>query len=161
MNSTLLFPFLSAAVLVGTAMLFHRLGMPENLFVHLFTAKKRITRRIFLLRRDKSFRLLRLCGNKVLIVSFFLFGITLGLASALLWPRDLGVYINILGTAAGDWVYRTAIAWIGNPYSGQAHFTIPWLLRIPQVYAWITPVIYAVIGLAVQYLYYRIRKWDR
>jgi hypothetical protein len=100
-------------------------------------------------------------GNRFVIMSFLLFGMALGLVSALLWPGDLSVYINVLGTAAGDWVYRAAIAWIGNPNSDQAHFTIPWLFRVPQVYAWISPLLYGAIGLACQLFYSRIRGAKR
>ncbi|MGB7539473.1 MAG: hypothetical protein WBM17_13115 [Anaerolineales bacterium] len=91
--------------------------------------------------------------NRFITVSFLLFGGILGLASAFLWPGDVGVYVNVFGTAAGDFVYRTSIQAIGNPNSDQAHFTIPWILRIPQVYAWISPVPYGAIGIPIQYLY--------
>jgi hypothetical protein len=125
MTSSLCLPILSAGALFGLAMLFRRMGMPENRFV---------------------------------VVSFLLFGINLGLASALLWPRDLGVYLNVLGTAAGDWVYTASIQWIGNPNSDQAHYTIPWVLRIPQVTAWVSPLLYGAIGWLIQFGYDQIQK---
>jgi len=125
MNFIWVLPLLSAGALFGLAVLFRRMGMPENRFV---------------------------------IISFLVFGIVLGLASALLWPQDPGVYLNILGTAAGDWFYHAAITLIGNPNSGQAHTTIPWILRIPQVYGWVSPLLYGAIGLPIQYFYSIVRK---
>jgi hypothetical protein len=97
-------------------------------------------------------------GDRFVIVSFLLFGVVLGLASAFLWPQDLGVYLNVFGAASGDWVYQSSIRLLGNPNSDQAHFTIPWILRLPQVYAWISPVLYGAIGLPIQFVYYQIRK---
>jgi hypothetical protein len=107
---------------------------------------------VFLFRRTGA------PGNRFVIFSFLLFGVVLGLGSAFLWPQDLGVYLNVFGTAAGDWTYHAAIQLIGNPNSGQAHFTIPWIFRIPQVYAWVSPVLYGAIGWLVQIGYDRINK---
>jgi hypothetical protein len=99
--------------------------------------------------------------DRFVLASFLFFGMVVGMASTFLWPQDLGVYINIFGTSAGDWIYQTTIRLIGNPNSGQAHFTIPWIARVPQVYAWISPVIYGVIGISVQYGYWQIRKREK
>jgi hypothetical protein len=96
--------------------------------------------------------------DRFVLVSFLVFGIVLGLASAFLWPQDLSVYLNVLGAAAGDGIYHTAITVIGNPNSDQAHFTIPWLFRVPLVYAWISPMLYGVIGLAIQLIHSQLRK---
>jgi hypothetical protein len=96
--------------------------------------------------------------GRVVILAFLSFGAVLGLVSALLWPMDLAVYLNLPGTAAGDWVYRFAIARFGDPHSDQAHYSIPWLLRIPQVYAGVTPVVFLLTGAPVQVLYHRLRR---
>ena len=100
--------------------------------------------------------------DRFVLFAFLVFGTIAGLLSVLVWPMDLGVYLNIPGTAAGDWLYRSSIRWIGDLSSDQAHYTIPWVLRIPQIYAWISPLIYTGIGLPVQYAYNRIRnRWGR
>ncbi len=81
--------------------------------------------------------------GRAVIASFVLFGLATGVLVALLWPSDSCFLPNILGVWLGDWIYIQAIARIGNPYSDHAHETIPWLLRVPQVYmiasvAWCT-----------------------
>jgi hypothetical protein len=96
--------------------------------------------------------------NRFIVVSFLFLGVVLGLASAFLWPQDLGVYLNVFGASAGDWIYRTSIQLVGDPNSGQAHYTIPWMARVPQVYAWISPVLYGIIGGLTQTGFDRLRK---
>ncbi len=104
------------------------------------------------------FRRMGMPECRFVLYTFLIFGIALGLISAFLWPKDLGVYLNIPGTAAGDWIYRFSIEAFGNPHSDQAHYTIPWILRIPQVYAVASPMVYALIGMLIQLIYNRIRK---
>jgi len=102
------------------------------------------------------FRCLGMPENRFVVYAFLIFGTVLGFASVFLWPADLGVYLNIPGTVVGDWIYRFAIETFGNPYSDQAHYSIPWILRVPQIYAVVSPVMYALIGMPVQFLYNRI-----
>jgi hypothetical protein len=90
-----------------------------------------------------------------------LFGTALGLASVVLWPKDLGVYLNIPGTAAGDWVYRFSIEAFGNPHSDQAHYSIPWMMRVPQIHAVVSPILYLLPGIAVQWVYNRVRRVEQ
>jgi hypothetical protein len=90
-----------------------------------------------------------------------LFGTVLGLASVFLWPKDLGVYLNIPGTAAGDWVYRFSIEAFGNPHSDQAHYSIPWMMRVPQIHAVVSPILYLLPGIAVQWVYNRVRRVEQ
>jgi hypothetical protein len=108
-----------------------------------------------------SIALLRKAGvpeGRFVVCGFVVFGAALGILSALLWPSDLGVYVNIPGTAAGDWIYRFSIEHFGDPYSDQAHYSIPWILRIPQVYAMASPCLYVLIGFPVQRLANGIRR---
>jgi hypothetical protein len=73
-------------------------------------------------------------NGHAVFVSFLIFGLVTGILAVLLWPRDSSVLPNVLGVLAGDWVYVQAIERIGDPHSSQAHYTIPWILRVPQVY---------------------------
>ncbi len=73
--------------------------------------------------------------KKVIIAGFIIFGTAVGLAAV--WFRqntDTVFLLNISGTLLGDAVYSGAIKLLGDPYSPQAHYTVPWLFRIPQVY---------------------------
>jgi hypothetical protein len=72
-----------------------------------------------------------------------------------LWPNDSSVLPNIFGVWLGDWIYRQAIAWMGNPYSAQAHETIPWIMRVPQVYVSASTGLCAAAGLALQWVFDR------
>ncbi len=77
----------------------------------------------------------RATNGHAVFVSFLIFGLTTGILAVLLWPHDSSVLPNVLGVWAGDWVYVQTIERIGDPHSPQAHYTIPWVLRVPQVYA--------------------------
>jgi hypothetical protein len=96
--------------------------------------------------------------TKCILYAFLFLGVVLGLISVFLWPGDLGVYANVPGTAAGDWLYRFSIEKFGNPNSDQAHYSIPWILRIPEVYAVVSPVVYFLLGMPIQFLYSQIKK---
>ncbi len=102
------------------------------------------------------FRRLRLFGSHALVLGFSLFGLPAGVLAVWLWPNDTSAYSNPLAVWAGDWLYVQAIQWLGDPYSDQAHYTIPWLLRVPQVYAFASCALYGALGLVVEWLY---RGW--
>jgi hypothetical protein len=102
------------------------------------------------------FRRMGMPESRFVLYTFLIFGTLLGLISVFLWPKDLGVYLNFPGTAFGDWIYRFSIEVFGNSHSDQAHYTIPWIMRIPQVYAVVSPMVYALIGLLIQLIYNRI-----
>jgi hypothetical protein len=89
--------------------------------------------------------------GRIIPASFLFFGLLIGTASAILWPLDLSVYINLPGTWVGDKVYSLSIGLFGNPYSDQAHYTIPWILRVPQIYAMISPVVFGIMGFLLQF----------
>jgi hypothetical protein len=107
------------------------------------------------------FRRMGMAEDRFIVLVFLMFGAALGLVSAFLWPGDLGVYLNVPGTAAGDWIYRMAIAILGNPNSSQAHYSIPWILRIPQIHAVVSPAVYLLAGLPIQFVYNRIRRREK
>jgi hypothetical protein len=73
--------------------------------------------------------------KKVIIAGFLIYGIAVGFTAV--WFRqhtDSVFLLNIPGTLLGDAAYNLSIRFFGDPHSSQAHITIPWLLRIPQVY---------------------------
>lgn len=81
------------------------------------------------------------------------FGLLSGIAVALIWPLDVSAVINVPGVWLGDWLYSHAIEWIGDPRSDQAHFTIPWPLRVPQVYVITSAGWCALLGLLLSRLF--------
>ncbi len=72
--------------------------------------------------------------RRSIILSLFIFGVATGLLMVWLWPRETIALINVFAMLLGDEIYQRAIEFLGDPHSDQAHSTIPWLLRIPQVY---------------------------
>ncbi len=95
----------------------------------------------------------RASRSYALILGFVLFGLLIGILAATLWPLDTSVYFNPLAVWAGDWLYVHTIGWIGDPYSDQAGYTIPWLVRVPQVYVLVSFVLYGTLGVVIQWLY--------
>ena len=84
---------------------------------------------------------------KKVIVGFVIFGAIAGLISV--WFRqnsDMVFLLNLPGTLVGDVVYRLSIRLLGDPGSAQAHYTIPWLLRLPQVYVPSSMLVWGVSG---------------
>lgn len=75
----------------------------------------------------------------------------MGLLSAWWWGISDNVFFpNIPGMLLGDLVYNLSIKYIGDPHSSQAHYTIPWMLRIPQVYVLVSVLFWGVMGLAIR-----------
>lgn len=93
---------------------------------------------------------LRTMSRQAVFASFLTYGLASGILVVFLWPNDSSVLANIFGVWLGDWIYRQAIAWIGNPYSSQAHETIPWVLQVPQVYFSASTGLSASLGLVLQ-----------
>ncbi len=91
--------------------------------------------------------------SRILFLSFLLFGLATGILAVVLWPMDTSVFPNVLAASAGDWIYVHAIEFIGDPRSDQAHDTIPWILRVPQVYALASCALSGALGMTMQWLY--------
>ena len=88
------------------------------------------------------------------ILFFFLFyGIFVGFLSFWWWNiSDNLFWLNIPGILLGDIVYDISINLIGDPFSPQAHFTIPWVFRTPQVYVPVSIVFWGIIGIIIERL---------
>lgn len=93
-----------------------------------------------------------------IFIGFLIYGLIVGLLST--WWQGISDMIflpNIPGVILGDSVYSLAISYLGDLGSSQAHFTIPWILRIPQVYIPISIIFWGLFGLVIQ-LIFNIRK---
>jgi hypothetical protein len=102
---------------------------------------------ISLLRRVK------VSSKWAIFIVFLAFGASIGVWVALRGPQDSSVLFNFPGVLFGDAIYQWSIQQMGDPHSFQAHYTIPWLLRIPQVYVLVSIVIWGLFGLVVQQIY--------
>jgi len=85
------------------------------------------------------------------LLGFTLYGFIVGLISMWWWHVSDNLFLlNIPGMILGDKIYEVSILFFGDPYSPQAHFSIPWILRIPQVYVPVSVFFWAMVGLLIQ-----------
>ncbi len=98
----------------------------------------------------KILRKMGVSSKKIIILSFLVFGTLTGFLVAWLWPKNIGLLINIYSVFLGDKVYHLSIRYLGVKGSFQAHYTIPWILRIPQVYVIVSVIFWGLIGLLIQ-----------
>ena len=98
-------------------------------------------------------------GKNKTRVGFLLYGVTVGLLSFWWWSiSDSPFLLNIPGELIGYQVYEIAIRLLGDPFSPQAHYSIPWVLRIPQVFIPVSTLLWGVIGLGIQTAYIRLTR---
>ena len=102
-----------------------------------------------------AFRKMQIPSKKAIILGFLVFGTVIGFLTAWAWPADSSFYFNVFGALLGDQVYNLSIQYFGDIISPQAHYTIPWILRIPQVYVITSIVLYGSVGLLLQLAYNR------
>ena len=97
----------------------------------------------------------------IIMIGFIIYGIAVGFIAV--WFRqntDMVFLLNIPGTLLGDAVYGLSIRFFGDPHSSQAHYTIPWLFRIPQVYVPISVLFWGLLGtIFTVFLKPRIIAW--
>jgi hypothetical protein len=97
----------------------------------------------------------------IIMIGFIIYGIAVGFIAV--WFRqntDMVFLLNIPGTLLGDAVYGLSIRFFGDPHSSQAHYTIPWLFRIPQVYVPTSILFWGLLGiLFTMFLKPRIIAW--
>ena len=95
--------------------------------------------------------------NKLLAL-FLLYGVAVGFISTWWWGLSDNLFLpNVPGTLIGDGVYGLSIELLGNPSSAQAHYSIPWVLRIPQIYVPVTIIFWGLFGLIVHSCWKLIR----
>jgi hypothetical protein len=84
---------------------------------------------------------------------FLLYGIFVGFLSFWWWNISDNLFLlNIPGMLLGDKVYDLSINLIGDPFSPQAHFTIPWVFRTPQVYVPVSVLFWGIFGIIIERL---------
>jgi hypothetical protein len=84
---------------------------------------------------------------------FLLYGICVGFLSLWWWNFSDNLFLlNIPGMLLGDILYDISIYLIGDPFSPQAHSTIPWVFRIPQVYVFVSILFWGIIGVIFERL---------
>ena len=94
-------------------------------------------------------------GSSAIVFSFLIFGAATGILTAWVWPIESSSYCNVFASLLGDQMYTLAIEYLGDSHSAQAHDTIPWVLRVPQVYVPSSLMVSALVGLPLQWLYNR------
>ncbi len=110
---------------------------------------------LFCLGFMAALRKMRVSSKIRVFLSILILGVITGFAVFSLWPGDIIVILNIPAVLIGDGVYIWSIKQMGDPSSFQAHYTIPWLLRIPQVYVIVSVVFWGLVGLVVQLVHNR------
>lgn len=97
--------------------------------------------------------------KKRIFIGFLIYGIVVGLLSTWWWQISDSLFLpNLPGQLLGDEVYVHAINSLGNPQSAQAHYTIPWGLRIPQVYVPVSIIFWGLVGLIIQIVHNRLKR---
>lgn len=84
----------------------------------------------------------------IIVVCYGIFATSLSIWQ---WPNEgLGFILNLPGNLLGEIIYKNSIGYIGDPISPQAHYTIPWILRIPQVFILTSMVFWTGMGILMQ-----------
>ena len=87
------------------------------------------------------------------------YGVAVGFMS-IAWHqprRDMLLPLNFPGELIAETVYVNSIRLFGDLSSPQAHFTIPWLLRMPQVTVPASAAFWGAVGLLVRGILRRVR----
>ena len=95
--------------------------------------------------------------KKIIIMGFIIFGTVLGFVTV--WFHeytDTLFFLNIPVALLGDVIYGLSIRFFGDPHSYQAHYTIPWFFRIPQLYVTVSILFWGLIG-ALFAVYLKLR----
>jgi hypothetical protein len=84
------------------------------------------------------------------LLAFLIFGVGLGVWVSLAWPLDSVTLVNLPAVLFGDALYTCSIQYLGDPGSSQAHYTIPWLFRVPRIYFMASLVFWVGLGTLIQ-----------
>jgi hypothetical protein len=97
--------------------------------------------------------------KKRIMLGFLVYGVVAGFLSCWWWHiSDSIFYPNIPGDLLGQSIYNQAIAVLGDSGSAQAHYTIPWILRIPQIFVPASIIIWGLSGVIIQLILNQARK---
>ncbi len=100
-----------------------------------------------------ALRKLGVPAKGVIILSFLVFAVAAGVWATQIWPMDIVVMVNLPVVYFGDALYQWSIRYLGEPSSSQAHYSIPWLLRIPQVYVIASIILWGLLGMTIQLIH--------
>ncbi|MBI5030995.1 MAG: hypothetical protein HZB51_10745 [Chloroflexi bacterium] len=95
-------------------------------------------------------RIIRVSARWRIVLGFLIFAIATGLLVALQWPQDNIFLYNFPAQFFGYEIYYWSIQLIGDPTSANAHDTIPWFLRIPQVFVAVSMIFWGLLGAFIQ-----------
>lgn len=95
--------------------------------------------------------------RKAIFASFTLFGILSGLVANLNILGETALCMNP-GVPLGYEIRDFFVKHIGDPYSTFAGYTIPWALRIPQIFLFTSTIAWGLIGALAQIIYNRKKK---
>jgi len=102
-------------------------------------------------------RRLKMSGKSKILTGFLIYGIAVGLLSSWWWGISDNLFLlNIPGELLGYELYGIAIRLLGDPSSPQAHYSLPWVLRVPQVFVPASTLFWGVIGLVLQTAYVKL-----
>ena len=102
-----------------------------------------------------------LSGKSKILAGFLIYGIAVGLLSSWWWDISDNLFLlNIPGELLGYQVYGVAISLLGDPSSPQAHYSIPWILRVPQVFVPASTLSWGLIGLGLQTAYIKLIRTE-
>jgi len=99
--------------------------------------------------------------NRLIFISFTLFGILSGLAAALYGHSDGQAIFNALGVGLGDAIHPYLMEHFSDPnsaYSASSSYSIPWIMRTPQIVLFTSAISFSLIGLVVQLIYNAVKK---
>ena len=100
----------------------------------------------------------RIKRNK-LFTFLVVYGLVVGFISVWWWHYSDNLFFpNIPGMLIGDNAYSLSINLLGDPSSSQAHYSIPWVLRLPQIYVPVSIVLWGLVGLIIQVLWKKVNR---
>ncbi len=97
-------------------------------------------------------RVIRVSARWRIVLGFLIFATATGFLVAWLWPLDSIFLYNFPAQFLGYEIYYRSIQLIGDPTSANAHDTIPWFLRIPQVFLIVSIIFWGLLGAFVQWI---------
>ena len=100
----------------------------------------------------------RIKRNK-LFTFLVVYGLVVGFVSVWWWHYSDNLFFpNIPGMLISDKAYYLSINLLGDPSSSQAHYSIPWVLRVPQIYVPVSIVLWGLVGLIIQMLWKKVNR---
>lgn len=105
-----------------------------------------------------TLRKIGITERTAIFVGLTLFGILSGFLIALSGYLEGAYMLNPLGAFLGEEIYICSIDHFGDPHSAFAHYTIPWILRTPQVCLFTSAIVWGLIGFLAQLIYNLVKK---